>query len=422
MTHCLEVKKSWGRKRLIPTTIVGVLSLVHFHLVVWCFPSSYPLPNIVPNFVESFLLFVTAVTCTLNALSQLLVNGAITRPLVGHTATLLPKWDEDFSVVLFRLGTASLEATSVAGLGNEVGSVTELSGDIAKAPLQPDHSTVEINRAGVVAIMHGKNVRESRGFGNEIKNVKVSSRHSDAWVDALVNATWNKALGRFLLGIWRLLRFSVRALWARLRRRSKLEPVVQADTAPAAEEEDVMDIDADVYQRFLRGDELSEDEEDWEPGASPLGTPSASDDEAEPSDDDPNNESTEDALVLYADLSATASSSSTAPLLLAHMTNPSASPLTRRRYSRVLSSALGQPAAGPSQIVDWPAFVQERRDAKREQAPDEEGRRYCVVCTVEPRDIICWPCRCLALCDDCRENLASRAAASKHLCPCCRRP
>ena len=61
MTHCLEVKQKWGRKRLIPTTICGVLSLVHFHLVVWYFPSSYPLPNIVPNFVESFLLFVTLV-------------------------------------------------------------------------------------------------------------------------------------------------------------------------------------------------------------------------------------------------------------------------------------------------------------------------------------------------------------------------
>ena len=29
--------------------------------------------------------------------------------------------------------------------------------------------------------------------------------------------------------------------------------------------------------------------------------------------------------------------------------------------------------------------------------------------------------RCLALCDDCRENLASRQSASKHSCPCCRR-
>jgi hypothetical protein len=36
----------------------------------------------------------------------------------------MPRWEEDCSVVITRLGTASLEATSVAGLGNEVASVT----------------------------------------------------------------------------------------------------------------------------------------------------------------------------------------------------------------------------------------------------------------------------------------------------------
>jgi len=195
-------------------------------------------------------------------------------------------------------------------------------------------------------------------------------------------------------------------------------------TAADAEEEDAVEIDVDVYQRFLRGDDLSEDDEDFEPNASPPGTPSStSDDEAESEDDDPSNEGASDALVLYADLSETASSSATAPLLLAHMTNPGSSPLTRRRYSHFMSGAGGQPSSG--QIVDWGAFVQERRDAKRGHVEDEgtlESRRHCVICTVEPRDIICWPCRCLALCDDCRENLASRSAASKHLCPCCRRP
>ncbi|EKM60735.1 uncharacterized protein PHACADRAFT_246840 [Phanerochaete carnosa HHB-10118-sp] len=426
MTHCLEVKKSWGRKRLIPTTIVGILSLIHFHLVVWCFPSSYPLPNIVPNFVESFLLFITIVTTALNAMTQLLMNGTITKPLVGHAATLVPKWEEDFSVVLFRLGTASLEATSVAGFGNEVGGIAELSGDIAKAPFQPHQGTVEINRSGVVSIASGRNMGESQGFANEIRNVKVSSRHSDAWIDTLVNATWTKELLRFLLQIWRVARTSTCALWAKIRGRSRQASLdLSTQTAVTdAEDEDVMEIDADVYQRFLRGDELSEDDDDFEPNASLPGTPSsASDDEAESEDDDPTHKSASDTLILYADLSETASSSATAPLLLAHMTNPDSSPLTRRRYSRFMSGALGQSSSG--QIADWGAFVQERRDLKRGHAEDEgtlESRRDCVICTVEPRDIICWPCRCLALCDDCRENLASRSAASKHLCPCCRRP
>ena len=403
MTHCLEVKQRWSQMRLIPTTIIGVLSLIHFHLVVWWFPSLYPLPNIVPNFVESFLLFVTCVTGALSALTQLLMTGSITKPLVGHAA-LMPKWHEDFSVVLFRLGTASLEATSVAGLGNEVGTVVQSPGDIARAPLQPDDSTVEIARTGVVAIVPGKHARPHQGFANEIKNVRVAARHSEAWLDALVNATWFRELGRFLLGMWKVLRGAARAVWAKLRNRGVSAPSPDSGEPQGevlsrgahAERE----IDSEFYARFLRGDDLSEDEEDFAPDESAPGTPSsASDDDGDDGDDDTQSEAddgTSDALVLYANLSETASSPATASLLLAHMSNPSSSPLTRRRYSSFVSNARGQPSSAASQIVDWNAFVQERRDAKRDLAEDEgtlESRRQCVICIVEPRDIICWPCR-----------------------------
>ncbi|KAK3844889.1 MAG: hypothetical protein J3R72DRAFT_58318 [Linnemannia gamsii] len=52
---------------------------------------------------------------------------------------------------------------------------------------------------------------------------------------------------------------------------------------------------------------------------------------------------------------------------------------------------------------------------------DEEGAMYgrllCVVCQTEPRGVLLRPCRCLALCNDCREVLASRRYKQ---CPCCR--
>lgn len=39
------------------------------------------------------------------------------------------------------------------------------------------------------------------------------------------------------------------------------------------------------------------------------------------------------------------------------------------------------------------------------------GRLLCVVCQTEPRGVLLRPCRCLALCNDCREVLASRVSS-----------
>lgn len=70
------------------------------------------------------------------------------------------------------------------------------------------------------------------------------------------------------------------------------------------------------------------------------------------------------------------------------------SAILRRR--KVWPSTPSQPAGVA------PGHVDEDRQAERERL------RLCVVCCYEERTILCWPCRCLALCDGCREELASR--------------
>ena len=65
------------------------------------------------------------------------------------------------------------------------------------------------------------------------------------------------------------------------------------------------------------------------------------------------------------------------------------------------------------------------------QTPSEQAQ-LCVVCCCEPRTIIHWPCRCLALCDECRNILAnqqrtvvvrgSHGVLPVQLCPTCRTP
>ena len=43
----------------------------------------------------------------------------------------------------------------------------------------------------------------------------------------------------------------------------------------------------------------------------------------------------------------------------------------------------------------------------------------CVICHENTRQIILWPCKCLAICDSCRVSLLVREFAT---CVCCRRP
>jgi len=47
-----------------------------------------------------------------------------------------------------------------------------------------------------------------------------------------------------------------------------------------------------------------------------------------------------------------------------------------------------------------------------------EGGPQCVVCQGSSRTVLVWPCRCLALCEDCRVSLAMNNFGS---CVCCRR-
>ena len=179
--HCAGINQKWSNQRLIPSAIISLIGLTHFHAVLWFSKSSYPLLNYMPCLFESLLLSFIILAVFLNALTQLVTEGSITRPLFGHHSVLLPKWDEDFSIALLRMGTASLETSSVSGFGNEVGSVSALTPpmvDEAKA------GTVELGRFGVASVSRtfegrGKNRRAKKGLANEIKCVKAASAEGD---------------------------------------------------------------------------------------------------------------------------------------------------------------------------------------------------------------------------------------------------
>ena len=214
--------------------------------------------------------------------------------------------------------------------------------------------------------------------------------------------------------------------------------------SPNVFEVDEHDVLSVPYHQYLRGEVEMDDDEDegdeWVPrDGYEDGWATESEADVEPASADEDDED---------------------DVLLAHVNYTSASPLTRRQYAalrqspsssstpRPASSTLRyrsnasptpQPSTSTSLTVNphtlQPAQVQEpslqivamqRRIAALEADKgrdewDDDRRKCCVVCTVEARDTIFWPCRCLAVCNECRENLAERLSAKDHMCPCCRK-
>jgi hypothetical protein len=120
-------------------------------------------------------------------------------------------------------------------------------------------------------------------------------------------------------------------------------------------------------------------------------------------------------------------------VLMAHLSRQQEGALTRRGYHRLIGGQ-SQAEQEAQQLID---VIGQRRqhslpDAKL--SSERERMRLCVICYIEDRTIICWPCKCLALCEGCREAMATRPpprshigtttnqAESTHTCPTCRTP
>ena len=359
-----------------------------------------------PSLFESLLLSFVILAVFLNALTQLVTEGSITRPLFGHHSVLLPKWDEDFSIALLRMGTASLETSSVVGLGNEVGSVSALTPSVVEAK----QSTVELGRFGVSSVSRtfegqGKNRRPKKGLANEIKCVKTASAEGELWLDM----SWYREFTRFAVGVTRRVKSLFQLFWGFVRGWSGLR--VRSPRPSVGEEEDTDVVTPpsegrepeemqNVYDRFVSGEDVSDDDQDeFVPGenSSPSCSRSSSSWDSADEEDEPQQET----VSLYADLST---ASASPPLLLAHMTDNSSSPLTRRRFSTMLSGRTATTSSQDSSDNGWTEVVRARRplatgttssgeSAAGSLDSGSESRHNCVICTVEPRQVICWPCR-----------------------------
>ena len=324
------------------------------------------------------------------------------RFLFGHQAALLPKWDEDFSIALLRVGTASLEASSVLGLGHEVGGVAT----VIPTPLD-ENGSVELNRFGVASFSpategFGRHRCAKEGFSNEIKTVRVTSNEGDVWLDMV----WYRELARFGVSVVRCVRGLIMLSWSVLRWRSQRSSfpsrsIVDGDEVIRSELNRAQcsrESDEELYARFVKGEPIHDDDEDFEyhrpeieqdRSTSPTSSSFSNDDgEYEDLQQDEN-----ETVTLFSDLSSLSGVAS-ASILLAHMTDNSSFPMTRRRFQHLVSAP---PQSGDSLLSDWTDAAAHRRSPSSGTGIHEDSvndaMRNCVICTIEPRQIICWPCR-----------------------------
>jgi len=357
--------------------------MTHFHFVFWRSPASYPLFNYFPVLLESFLIAATILVCVLDALTQILLEGAVTRTILWRSGSLMPRWEEDCSVVITRLGTASLEATSVAGLGNEVAGVTvfdTLAQGFGNDTNDP--TAMELDRAGISSpggLFHGRQT----GFLNEVKNIKAISTHDPNRFEA--RSLFSKELERYVKGWLRVMK----GTWILLRYGRRLHlpaPSSAPDGEEVADETVSAEGDEDDYRRFLLGEAISDDEDEYNQSPhAPSSTHSSSDNEE---DDHP--------AELYHNLTSGESSTGSVLVLLAHMVNTSSFPLTRQRYQSLVANAGRHETPAVVSPVDSGVSNLRRRLQLTELSEEEgwdESRMNCVICTAGPRQVICWPCR-----------------------------
>ncbi|KAG9318746.1 hypothetical protein JVU11DRAFT_845 [Chiua virens] len=145
----------------------------------------------------------------------------------------------------------------------------------------------------------------------------------------------------------------------------------------------------DLWGRFIRGEQLSDDDYDeYEPSSRSRSTSLES---LSSLSDSAEHDNQVEAVRLYADITSTVTTPTSASHLLAHLVDPSPSPLTRRRFNRLVPA----PSTEADSADGWDEVMRARRPStvSRSEESLEELRRNCVICTVEPRQIICWPCR-----------------------------
>ncbi|CAG8509230.1 5266_t:CDS:2 [Paraglomus brasilianum] len=115
--------------RLIPTSLVGILGIVHYAYALRCRSDTYPLLQSIARFPELALIGII-VMCTILHGVAIVVTGGNVRRRFFLDARTLPTLNQDYTMALYQVGTACVEATRIDGFRNELNPIAVPMGTV----------------------------------------------------------------------------------------------------------------------------------------------------------------------------------------------------------------------------------------------------------------------------------------------------
>ena len=391
-------------------------------------------------------------------------------------------YEEDFGVLLLRVGMASLEATGLRGWNNEVAPIPlpVKSRNRNRTRGNPQtYGVVRMGRIDVAEVQYGSSShttattsrvesssnssnpyedlsvlrrrrtrisetqqRQQRGLFNEVRTVDLGVTNT-AEPPGVISGWWRqiKQSWPFFIALWDVLTGLVFLLWDKARsigrshqndRAGKPSTIIRTSADGHRREEDDqsvedgddsavdtrrMDREKEVYPRFLRGEEISDDECDddftssFEDEDSHRGVEDDDDFEDDDDEEDEEENGQGEVVRLFSDFLRNGPGAPTTPagdgeMVLAHLLHrqaTSSGPLTRQGWRDLVGQGSAsdyrshfgdhEEDADNDNIWNQPSY--NRNDATPADSQPIFNTTACVICINGQRDIICWPCRCV---------------------------
>ena len=278
--------------------------------------------------------------------------------------------------------------------------------------------------------------RQQRGLYNEVRNIDLGITNT-AEPPGVFSGWWRriKQSWPFFITLWDVLTGLVFLLWVKARSRGrshrgdragKSSTIIRTsaeghrleDDESVEEDEDSagdtlrLDREKEVYSRFLKGEEISDDEHDedfissFEDEDSNIGV---EDDDVDDEEEREEENAQGEAVRLFTDFlrygrDASTTSAGGGEMILAHLLHcqvSSSGPLTRQGWRELLGRGDAsdnrshfrnhEDDAGDDDIWNQPSY--NGNDATPADSQPIFNTAACVICTNGQRDIICWPCR-----------------------------